>query len=144
MSTGDEFEKIADFLKHLKRLDKTYIAIPTRPPTEMWVKPAKEEVINTAFQIFARNLGANRVEYLIGYEGNAFAFSGNVEENLLSITAVHPMRKEAIEAFLKKERTNWRVIEKLLEENKLIELEYEGNTYYMRKLLSRRKSSNSF
>jgi wyosine [tRNA(Phe)-imidazoG37] synthetase (radical SAM superfamily) len=134
----DEFERIAEFLKELKKLNKAYIAIPTRPPTENWVKRAKEDVLNAAFQVFSEKLGANRVEYLIGYEGNAFAFSGNVEEDLLSITAVHPMRKEAVEAFLKKDCTNWRVIEKLLEENKLIELEYEGNKYYMRKLPSRR------
>jgi wyosine [tRNA(Phe)-imidazoG37] synthetase (radical SAM superfamily) len=136
---GDEFEKIAEFLRELKKLNKAYIAIPTRPPTEQWAKPAKEENVNAAFQVFSEKLGANRVEYLIGYEGNAFAFTGNIEEDLLSITAVHPMRKEAVEEFLKKACANWRVIEKLLEENKLIELEYEGNKYYMRKLPSKIK-----
>jgi len=136
---GDGFEKVADFLKHLKRLDKAYIAIPTRPPAEEWVKPAKEETVNAAFQVFSERLGVDRVEYLIGYEGNAFAFTGRVEEDLLSITAVHPMRKEAVEEFLKKANTDWHVIEKLLEEDKLIELEYEGNKYYMRRLPSRRK-----
>ncbi|MCK4669263.1 radical SAM protein [Candidatus Bathyarchaeota archaeon] len=135
----EELEKIAIFLKNLKRLDKSYIAIPTRPPTEKWVKPAKEETVNTAFQVFTEKLGADRVEYLIGYEGNAFAFTGKVEEDLLSITAVHPMRKEAVKEFLKKANADWRVIEKLLEENKLVELEYEGNKHYMRRLLSRRK-----
>ena len=71
----NEFEKIADFLGHLKRLDKAYIAIPTRPPTEKWVRPAKEEILNVAFQAFSNKLGQNRVEYLTGYEGNAFAFT---------------------------------------------------------------------
>ncbi len=132
---GEEFEKIADFLKHLKRLDKAYIAIPTRPPIEKWVKPAKEETINKAFQVFTEKLGANRVEYLIGYEGNAFAFTGRVEEDLLSITAVHPMRKEAVKEFLRKADADWNVIEKLLHEGKLVEVEYEGNKYFMRRLL---------
>ena len=136
---GSEFEKTADFLKSLKKLDKAYIAIPTRPPAEEWVKPANEEILNAAFQVFAEKLGADRVEFLIGYEGNAFAFTGRVEEDLLSITAVHPMRKEAVEEFLKKANADWCVIEKLLEEDKLIELEYEGNKYYMRRLPSRRK-----
>jgi wyosine [tRNA(Phe)-imidazoG37] synthetase (radical SAM superfamily) len=135
---GEEFEKIAEFLKHLKRLDKAYIAIPTRPPTEKWVKPAKEETINKAFQAFAEKLGANRVEYLIGYEGNAFAFTGKVEEDLLSITAVHPMRKEAVKEFLRKADADWNVIEKLLHEGKLVEVEYEENTYFMRRLLGGR------
>jgi wyosine [tRNA(Phe)-imidazoG37] synthetase (radical SAM superfamily) len=137
---GDEFEKIAEFLRELKKLNKAYIAIPTRPPTEQWAKPAKEENVNAAFQVFYEKLGTDRVEYLIGYEGNAFAFTENIEEDLLSITAVHPMRKEAVEEFLKKACANWRVIEKLLEENKLIELEYEGNRYYMRKLLNKKSS----
>ena len=136
---GDEFEEIADFLKQLKRIDKAYISIPTRPPTEKWVKPAKEQTVNSAFQIFSEKLGVDRVEYLIGYEGNAFAFTGKAEEDLLSITAVHPMRKEAVKEFLKKANADWDVIAKLLREDKLIELEYEGNKYYMRRLPSRRK-----
>jgi wyosine [tRNA(Phe)-imidazoG37] synthetase (radical SAM superfamily) len=131
---GEEFDRIAGFLKNLKSLKKAYIAVPTRPPTEKWVKPAKEETVNDAFQAFTRRLGANRVEYLIGYEGNAFSVTGNVEEDLLSITAVHPMRKEAVLEFLGKANSDWRLIERLLEEDKLKELDYEGNIFYMRKL----------
>ena len=140
---GDEIEKIADFLNQLERLDKTYIAVPTRPPTEKWVKPPKEETINTAFQVFSKKLGTDRVEHLIGYEGDAFAFTGEVEEDLLSIMAVHPMRKEAVKEFLKKSSTGWRIIMKLLRESKLVELEYEGNIYYMRKLPSSKKRIDS-
>ena len=132
-----ESEKIATFLKNLKSLSKAYISVPTRPPTERWVKPAKEETLNAAFQVFSEKLNADRAEYLIGYEGNAFAFTGKMEEDLLSITAVHPMRKEAVEKFLKKANADWQIIHKLLQEGKLREVEYEGNTYYMRKLLSR-------
>lgn len=130
----DEFEKIAEFLNCLKKLDKAYIAIPTRPPTEKWVKPVKEETLNKAFQIFAKKLGNNRVAYLIGYEGNAFAFTGKVKEDLLSITAVHPMRKEAVQDLLKRADADWYTVESLLQENKIIELKYEGKTYYLRKL----------
>jgi wyosine [tRNA(Phe)-imidazoG37] synthetase (radical SAM superfamily) len=136
---GNEFERIAEFLDHLKGLDKAYVAIPTRPPAEEWVKPVKEETVNRAFQVFADKLGADRVEYLIGYEGNAFAFAGKAEEDLLSITAVHPMRREAVIEFFRKADADWSIIEKLLGENKLVQLEYEGNKYYMRKLLSRRE-----
>ena len=136
---GDEFKRIAEFLTKLEKLNKAYIAIPTRPPTEKWVKPANEKGINAAFQVFSEKLGADRVEYLIGYEGNAFAFTGNVEEDLLSITAVHPMRKDAVKEFLTKANADWHFIEELLREGKLVELEYEGNRYYMRKLPSRRE-----
>jgi wyosine [tRNA(Phe)-imidazoG37] synthetase (radical SAM superfamily) len=134
---GGESEKTAKFLKQLKRLDKAYLAVPTRPPTESWVTPAKEETVNATFQVFAEKLGAKKLEYLIGYEGNAFSFTGRVEEDLLSITSVHPMRKEAVKEFLKKTDTGWSIIEKLLLENKLVELEYSGKLYYMRRLPSR-------
>jgi wyosine [tRNA(Phe)-imidazoG37] synthetase (radical SAM superfamily) len=136
---GDEFKRIAEFLAKLEKLNRAYIAVPTRPPTEKWVKPAKEKDLNAAFQVFSEKLGADRVEFLVGYEGNAFAFTGEVEEDLLSITAVHPMRKDAVENLLAKANADWRFIEDLLREGKLVELEYEGNRYYMRKLPSRRE-----
>ncbi|MGD6853019.1 MAG: radical SAM protein, partial [Candidatus Bathyarchaeia archaeon] len=72
----NEFEKIATFLAELKKLNRAYIAVPTRPPAESWVKPAREQAVNVAFQIFSEKLGVDRVECLIGYEGNAFAFTG--------------------------------------------------------------------
>lgn len=130
----DDFERIAEYLAELKKLNKAYIAIPTRPPKENWVESANEDVINVAFQAFSNKLGNKRVEYLIGYEGNAFASIGNVEEALLSITAVHPMRKKAVKKLLEKNNANWQVVEKLLGENKLVELKYKGNTYYVRRL----------
>jgi wyosine [tRNA(Phe)-imidazoG37] synthetase (radical SAM superfamily) len=137
---NSEFERIAEFLGGLNKLDKAYIAIPTRPPTEEWVKPAKEEDINAAFQMFSEKLGSGRVEYLIGYEGNAFAFTGNVKEDLLSIMAVHPMREEAVKEFLEKADTDWQIVESFLHEGKLVRLEYEGNVYYMRKLPNKTSS----
>jgi wyosine [tRNA(Phe)-imidazoG37] synthetase (radical SAM superfamily) len=140
---GGESEKTAEFLKQLKRLDKAYLAVPTRPPTESWVTPAKEETVNAAFQVFAEKLGAKKLEYLIGYEGNAFSFTGRVEEDLLSITSVHPMREEAVREFLKKTDTGWSIIEKLLLEKKLVELECSGKLYYMRRLPSRNSRVHS-
>jgi len=135
---NSEFAKIADFLRGLAKLDKAYIAIPTRPPAEKWIKPAKEETLNAAFQTFSKALGSDKVEFLIGYEGNAFAFTGNVKEDLLSITAVHPMREEAVAELLKKANASWQIIDELLRNGELVRLEYEGNTYYMRKLIKNR------
>jgi len=43
---------------------------------------------------------------LIGYKGNEFSLSGNIEENLLGITSVHPMREEAVREYLKKAGEN--------------------------------------
>jgi wyosine [tRNA(Phe)-imidazoG37] synthetase (radical SAM superfamily) len=128
-----EFEKIAGFLRSLAKLDKAYIAIPTRPPTEKWVKPAKQEALNAAFQTFSEKLGSGKVEFLVGYEGNTFAITGNVKEDLLNITAVHPMREEAVAELLKKANASWQIIDELLRDDELVRLEYEGSIYYRRK-----------
>jgi len=128
---SEELEKIADFINDLKS-KKSYISIPIRPPAEKWVKSAGENKINRAFQIFKEH--GIETEYLIGYEGNAFAYTGNVEEDILSITSVHPMKEEAIIEFLKKADSSWNVIKKLIREKKLVEIKYKDNKFYIRKL----------
>jgi len=129
-----EIKRIAEFLAVLKPA-RGYIAIPTRPPAER-VEPAAEQTINAAYQIFTERLSS--VEYLIGYEGNAFACTGNVQDDLLSITSVHPMREDAIVEFLKDERTGRGIIQELIANGSLIELEYQGKKFYTRKLPGRR------
>ena len=133
----EEINRVAEFLVDLKP-EKAFVAIPTRPPAESWVKPAREHVINLAYQKFSKKLGVDRVEYLIGYEGNGFAFTGNVVEDLISITSVHPMREDAVEKFLEKADTDWSVVHDLIKKGKLIELEFEGHKFYMRRLPGRR------
>jgi len=125
-----EVSRIAGFLKKLGPA-RAYIAIPTRPTAEP-VSPASEKSINTAYQIFSESL--NNVEYLIGYEGNAFISTGDVAEDLLGITAVHPMRQEAVIEILKNSGAGWEVIEGLMENGRIVETEYQGNKFYVRKL----------
>jgi hypothetical protein len=72
------------------------------------------------------------VEYLIGYEGDAFAFTGNVEEDLISITSVHPMRRSAVSDFLKKAGADWSVVNQLITKSKLVEADFEGQKFYLR------------
>jgi len=129
--SDDHLEEVGDFLAQL-RPAKAYLSIPTRPPAEEWVQPPSEKVINQAYQILSKRL--DQVEYLIGYEGNAFAFTGDVDEDLLSITAVHPMRREAVSEFLTRARADWSVVYQLIDQGRLVEMGYEGRTFYMRKL----------
>ena len=126
-----EVEQVADLIAKLNP-KKSYVSIPTRPPAEKRVTPATEYEINRAYQIF--KVRGIDVEYLIGYEGNAFAYTGNVEEDLLSITSVHPMREEGMEEFLTKAKAGWRLVKKLIDEEKLIQVEYKDKKFYMRKL----------
>ena len=127
----DQVREVADFLTQL-RPARSYLSIPTRPPAEHWAQPPGEEVINRAYQILGKSV--DQVEYLIGYEGNAFAFTGDVQEDLLSITAVHPMREEAVSEFLKRARADWAAVHTLIEQDQLVETEHEGVRFYVRRL----------
>jgi wyosine [tRNA(Phe)-imidazoG37] synthetase (radical SAM superfamily) len=124
-------KEIAGFLARLEP-SRAYVSIPIRPPAESWVRPPKEETVNRAYQLIGARL--ERVEHLIGYEGSAFAFTGDVEQDLLSITAVHPMRQDAVDAFLKRAGAEWATVRNLIVQQRLVETRYGGHTFYMRKL----------
>jgi len=123
--------EVGAFLRQL-RPARAYLAIPTRPPAEEWVRAPSEEAINRAYQILHQAI--DKVEYLIGYEGNAFAFTGHVEQDLLSITAVHPMRDEAVSEYLARANADWPIVHDLVAQGLLVETSYEGHRFYMRRL----------
>ena len=122
-------KEISDFIARVNP-SRAYIAVPTRPPSENWVQPPDEAALNLCFQVFSNKLP--RVEYLIGYEGDAFAFSGDVEEDILGITAVHPMREDAVRSLLEKANAGWPVVERMIRQGKLVETEYRGEKFYIR------------
>jgi len=128
---SEEIEKVASFLAKLKPT-KAYLAIPTRPPAKRTITAPAEKVINMAYQTLSNRLSS--VEYLIGYEGNAFAFTGSVEDDLLSIASVHPMREEAVIELLRRADADWGAVEKLIKDGSLVESQYGGKKFYMRKL----------
>jgi wyosine [tRNA(Phe)-imidazoG37] synthetase (radical SAM superfamily) len=78
----DLFEEMAQFLTRLNPA-KAYLAIPTRPPAENWVRPPVPEDINIAFQVFHEKL--DQVEYLIGYEGDAFLLQETLRKICLAL-----------------------------------------------------------
>jgi wyosine [tRNA(Phe)-imidazoG37] synthetase (radical SAM superfamily) len=130
----EEVTRIAEFLTSL-RPERSYIAIPTRPPAVKGVTAASDSVLNQAYQIFKETLP--HVEYLIGAGGSEFGFSGNIEEDLLGITSVHPMREQAVKDYLKKAGADWGVITSLLKKGSLVQIEYQGENFYLRKLPGR-------
>ncbi|MCG6911418.1 MAG: radical SAM protein [Deltaproteobacteria bacterium] len=125
----DQLKDIAAFIEVLGPR-KAYLSVPIRPPVEGWVKKPDENRLNRAYQIFSEKLAG--VEYLIGYEGNAFAYTGNARKDILNITAVHPMRRSAVERLLSKTGEPWTLVDRLIASGNLKESMYEGHTYYLR------------
>ena len=123
-------KKVANFLAQLKP-SKSYLSLPIRPPADSRVQSPSEEVVNRSYNLFKEKI--KQVECLIGYEGNAFAFTGEVEEDILSITSVHPMIEEALKDFLKRAKSDWSVVDQLIKQGKLVESKYEEHKFYIRK-----------
>jgi len=134
-----QLKQVADFLS-LIQPDTAYLAIPTRPPAEKKVQAPDEYTLNRAYNIFKDKV--KDVEFLTGYEGDAFAFTGNIEEDILGITAVHPMREDAVEVLLGRAGKDWQTINRMVENNQLTEATYEGHKFYLRKFKKQDKSGN--
>jgi wyosine [tRNA(Phe)-imidazoG37] synthetase (radical SAM superfamily) len=130
---------LAGFLARLQP-NRAYLSIPTRPPAEPWAQAPDEQAMNRAYHVLRKKV--EQVEYLIGYEGNAFASTGDVERDLLSITAVHPMREDAVQDYLARAGAGWPVVQRLVAQGELVEVEHGGHTFYLRKLDEHKCSSS--
>lgn len=124
-----ELSRIAQYLQSIKPAT-AYVGIPTRPTAFSNAFPPSKETVLRAHEIFYWH--CLDVELLTGYEGNAFSSTGNFTRDLLSITAVHPMRKEAVEKLMQKTQTQPKELQTLIAEGKIDEITYEGETFYLR------------
>ncbi len=126
-----ELEPVGRFLATLKP-SVSYLAIPTRPPAEKWVAAPDEQTIHQAYQLLRQFV--NDVELLVTHEGTDFSAWGDTERELLSITSVHPMRWDAVEALLQRQGDRWDTVERLLQQGKLVKVTYGGEIFYLRRL----------
>jgi wyosine [tRNA(Phe)-imidazoG37] synthetase (radical SAM superfamily) len=112
--------------------DKAYLAAPIRPPAQAHVSVPDEQTIVQGFEIFSSRL--RNVQYLIGYEGDTFVSTGDPQQDLLAITAVHPMREEAVAQFLSKAGLDWGLIDKLITQGELKAVQFAGRRFYTRRI----------
>ena len=128
---NDSLESIYKTAEIIRMLNpaKAYILVPTRPPAESNIRPSNEYNLNSAFRVF-NNFSIN-TEKLVHYEGTDFSYSSNAEKELLSILAVHPMRKDAVENFLVKAGNNWKLIEDLIHSKKIKEVFYNKDIFFV-------------
>ncbi|MEA3511704.1 MAG: radical SAM protein, partial [Actinomycetota bacterium] len=110
---------------------RSYLSIPTRPTPYAAITAPDEETVNTAYQVLARFVPG--VEYLVGYEGDAFTATGNPRTDLLGITAVHPMRASAVRELLDHSGSSWDLVDGLVADGSLVETSYRGETFFVRR-----------
>jgi wyosine [tRNA(Phe)-imidazoG37] synthetase (radical SAM superfamily) len=135
----DVMREIADYVGGL-RPAAAYLSVPIRPPAEAWVHLPDERAVIQAYQILRER--CDRVEYLIGYEGNAFASTGDAVSDLLAITAVHPMREDAVRDYLARTRADWSLVHRLVAQGQLTRTVYQEDVFYMRRFPCHEKRSS--
>ena len=111
--------------------DTSFLSVPTRPTAYRKVEKPDERTVTMAYGIFSEHI--KNVELLTGYEGNAFASSGNFMEDILSITAVHPMREDAVMQLLNKSGEKEVILLELIASSKIEKVNYQGQNYYLRR-----------
>lgn len=126
--SSEETERTAAFLRRL-RPHRAYLSVPTRPPTVDTVRAPRADSIMRAYQVFAREVGD--VELLTGYEGSSFATADEPGAGLVAIAAVHPMREEAVRRLVREQGATRDIVERLVDEGRLLRVEYEGHRYYL-------------
>jgi wyosine [tRNA(Phe)-imidazoG37] synthetase (radical SAM superfamily) len=130
---NDSEAELAALAHHLKNIkpDIAYLAIPTRPPAFAGTFASDEENVAQAYEIF--NQHGLPTELLTGYEGNDFASTGNFTDDLLSITAVHPMRKDAVFELMERSEATENDFNKLIENGLIKKIVFQDKEFYLRK-----------
>jgi wyosine [tRNA(Phe)-imidazoG37] synthetase (radical SAM superfamily) len=132
---GDDLEQAAEFIARLKP-ERACLSAPVRPPAVTWVTAPPEDSLNRGFQIYREH--GIPVELLVHYEGVAFSSAGDAAEDLVAITAVHPMREDAVGEFLKRGNRDWSMVRELIDQGRLVETEYRGKRFYMARIRAKR------
>jgi len=124
-----DFLILAELIKKINP-EKSYLSVPIRPPAEKWVKPPDIEKLNRAWQIFdSMNI---KTELLTGFEGSETGFTGNIYEDILNITAVHPLREDSLKKLLEKDKADYMVVESLLSQRLIRSTVYNGKRFFIR------------
>ena len=75
------------------------------------------------------------VEWITGDEReDGFYFTENIVDDLLSITAVHPLRAEIVDEMLKKQEVDKEIVEALVTRGLLLVFWHEGKKFYRKNI----------
>ncbi len=128
---ASEVGAVADFLA-AAGIGLSYLAIPHRPPADASVACPDEATVTRAWHILAERVA--RVELLTAYEGDEFPPLDDPREQLLAVTAVHPMRESAVRALLARAGRDMALARDLVASGELRRISHGGDVFYIRRL----------
>ncbi|MEN6300394.1 MAG: radical SAM protein, partial [Anaerolineaceae bacterium] len=121
--------QLCDFLLELQPL-KSYLSIPTRPPAEPGITPPSPDSLQEIIKICSVRIPF--MDLLFETEAGEFISTGNLAEDILSITAVHPLREEALRTMVSMAGGTWSVVEELLPTKEISSIDYRNERYFLR------------
>ncbi len=125
----NNFTAVAGIIKKINPLI-SYLSIPIRPPALSSVKPPETEKLNIAWQIF--NDSQIKTELLTGFEGTDNGFTGNIYDDILNITSVHPLREDSMMELLQNDKSDFQVVKSLIQQRLIRTAIYNGKKFYLR------------
>ena len=132
--TEEAAHSLCDFLLDLQPL-KSYLSIPTRPPAESWVSPPSAGSLQAFIKVCSDRISG--VNFLFESEVGDFISTGNLAEDILSITAVHPLREKALQDMVAQASGTWAVVQALLDAGALASIQYRDERYFLRSFKKR-------
>ena len=129
---NDSAENVTALSVLIKEINpsKAFLSIPTRPPSDKSIKIPDAEKLNLAWHIF--NQRHITTELLTGFEGTDMGFTGNIYEDILNITAVHPLREDSLLKLLQNDKADFQVVTDLINQRLIRSTNYDGFKYYIR------------
>ena len=128
---NDHENEISDLLNFLLELQpfKSYLSIPTRPPAESWVKPPDAETLQRILHQVEQKV--TFIDLLFEAEEDDFSSTGDLLEDILSTTAVHPIRESALKRMVERANADWNRVESFVQTGKLTRISYRGVYFYL-------------
>ena len=129
---NDEHWHLEALASFAKKLDPSvaYLSIPTRPPTEKQILPTHGATLTEAWEIYTSH--HIKTELLTGFEGTKTGYTGNLINDILNITAVHPLREDSLQKLVEKSDSDLSVVNSLIHKRLLRKTQYRGKIYYTR------------
>lgn len=141
---NDSLEDIEQLAGQLASINpaKSYLLVPTRPPAEQNVRRSPSQKLLEAARLI-RRVGGMPVEWITGDEReDGFFFTENIVDDLLSITAVHPLRAEIVYEMLKKQQADREIVDTLVTQGLLLEFSHEGKKFYRKNIQGGREKKS--
>jgi len=130
----DELEGIASIICDLSP-ERAYLTLPLRPPAEPWVKPPDAQALEIILKMMlGRGIRAEMLSDLIDGE---FSLAGDLRDEILRITSVHPIDREGMLDILRRTGSGYDVIEELLQSGELVLVELGEKEFFKRNLQRR-------